>query len=362
MPNDNLARARRERNNEFYTQYADIEREMNAYLEFNPGAFRNMAVLLPCDDPEWSNFTKYFAQNFERLGLRKLVSTSYAPTAAAYSLQPTLFERGSEKFDATKTLSSGKIFTLERDANGDKKIDVNDLEWAYLNGDGDFRSDEVCALRDDSDIVITNPPFSLFSDFLFWIVNAGKKFVIVGNISAVTHPEIFPLISANKMWLGNGFQGGNAYFRPLSEREYASGVYDSETNLVKFRNVVWYTNLDHGRRHEPLILMSQEDNERFSSDRSVRELGYRMYDNYKALEVPRTDAIPSDYHGVMGVPISFLNKYNPEQFEILGISGTGLVPQDLLIKGQSRYDRPYLEGRRKFARILVKHRSVPREN
>jgi hypothetical protein len=322
MPNNNLSSAKSAKNDEFYTQYADIEREMQAYLDYDENVFRNKTVLLPCDDPEWSNFTKYFAQNFRKLGLKKLISTSYAPTAAAHSMQPTLFESESPQFDEAKTHVNGKIFTLDHDNTGDGRIDVNDLKWDYLQGDGDFRSEEITRMRDEADIIVTNPPFSLFRDFLGWIVDANKQFVLIGNMNAITYKEVFPLIMADKMWLGNGFQAGNAYFRPLGEREYATGVFDDKTKLVKFRNVVWFTNIDHGRRHEPLVLMSKADNKRYSKHKEVRGVGYRKYDNYDAIEVPYTDAIPSDHDGVMGVPISFLSKYSPEQFEIVGITKT----------------------------------------
>ena len=289
-------------------------------MDLDKDVFRGKTVLLPCDDPEWSNFTKYFAQNFEVLGLKKLISTSYAPTAAAYAMQPTLFESESPQFDVDKTRDNGKIFTLTRDKTGDARIDVNDLEWEYLKGHGDFRSEEIRKLRDEADVIITNPPFSLFREFLSWVMEANKQFVIIGSMNAITYKEVFPLIRDNKMWLGNGFQAGNAYFRPLAEREYAAGVYDDTTKLVKFRNVVWFTNLDHGRRHQPLALMSAADNKKFSKHKEVKGVGYAKYDNYDAIEVPYTDAIPSDFPGMMGVPISFLAKYNPEQFEILGIT------------------------------------------
>lgn len=322
MANDKLGDAKTVKNDEFYTQFSDIEKEMNAYLDFNPKVFRNKTVLLPCDDPEWSNFTKYFAQNFEKLGLKKLISTSYAPTAEAYSMQPTLFESESPHFDEVKTKSAGKIFTLTRDKTGDGRINVEDLEWKYLKGDGDFRSEEIRKLRDEADFIITNPPFSLFREFLAWIFEAKKQFVIIGSMNSITYKDVFPLIMKNQMWLGNGFQAGNAYFRPLAEREYATGVYDKGTNLVKFRNVVWFTNIDHGRRHEPMGLMTLDDNKKYSSHKEVRGIGYSKYDNYDAIEVPYTDAIPADYPGLMGVPISFLSKYNPDQFEIVGITKT----------------------------------------
>jgi len=320
MANSPLSNAKNAKFDEFYTQYSDIEKEMNAYLDFDANVFRGKTVFLPCDDPEWSNFTKYFAQNFERLGLAKLISTSYAPTAAAHRMQPTIWESSSPQFDPGKTQVNGKIFTLSRDVSGDRRINVDDLEYEYLDGDGDFRSKEVTRLRDEADIIVTNPPFSLFREFLAWIVKGGKKFVIIGSVNAITYKDVFRLLKADKMWLGNGFQSGNAYFKPLSEREYASGVFDSETKLVKFRNVVWYTSLDHGRRHQPLSLMTMEENLRFSKHKDIRgRTAYEKYDNYDAIEVPFTDAIPSDYAGVMGVPISFLDKRSPEQFEIVGV-------------------------------------------
>jgi len=346
MANKNLGNAKTAKNDEFYTQFADIEREMNAYLEYDENVFRDKTVLLPCDDPEWSNFTKYFAQNFKKLGLKKLISTSYAPTAVAYSLQPTLFETESPQFDQSRTQSNGKIFTLYRDKNADDRFDVDDLEWEYLEGDGDFRSDEICSLRDEADIVITNPPFSLFREFLEWVVEAQKLFVMIGNMNAITYKETFRLIQSDRLWLGNGFQSGNAFFRPMSERDYAAGVYDDATNLVKFRNVVWYTSLDHGRRHQPLALMTEADNKKFSKHKEVNGVGYKKYDNYDAIDVPFTDAIPNDYPGVMGVPISFLSKYNPEQFERVKFR-----------HGDDGKDLRFSDGNSPYFRILIKHRS-----
>lgn len=324
MANESLSAAKAAKNDEFYTQYYDIEREINAYLEFDPDVFRGKIVLLPCDDPEWSNFTLYFAQHFQTLGLKKLISTSYAPESKKYKTpyQPSLFEQDAPQFDPNKTSIRGKIFVLDHDIDGDGRIDFHDLEWRYLDGDGDFRSDEVTRLRDEADIIVTNPPFSLFREFLAWIVEADKKFVIIGNMNALTYREVFPLIKDNKIWLGNGFHNGNAYFRPVGEREYASGVKDDTTGLVKFRNCCWFTNLDHGRRHQPLSLMTMEENIMYSKHKDIRGKGYAHYDNYDAIEVPYTDAIPSDYDGAMGVPITFLDKYCPDQFEILGITKT----------------------------------------
>ncbi|MDY3884467.1 adenine-specific methyltransferase EcoRI family protein, partial [Porphyromonas somerae] len=286
--------------------------------------FRDKTVLLPCDDPEWSEFTRYFAQRFGELGLRKLISTSYAPESKRLSApQPlTLFEQESPQYDPEKSRVRGKIFTLSEDITHDGKIDFNDLQWSYLEGDGDFRSEEVCRLRDEADIIITNPPFSLFRDFIDWIFEARKQFLIIGNMNAITYKNVFPRIAANEMWLGNGFQSGNAFFKVSSAEGYAEGVFNEETGLVKFRNCHWYTNLEHGRRHEPLQLSTIEGNLRYSRHKEIKgksfEEAYPKYDNYDAIEVGFTDAIPSDYSGVMGVPISFLDKYCPEQFEIVG--------------------------------------------
>ena len=322
MGNTKLTAAKRAKFDEFYTQYSDIEKEISAYLDFNPDVFRGKTVLLPCDDPEWSNFTKYFAQNFEKFGLKKLISTSYATESKTYKngYQPTLFEKSDPQYDAVKTTKNGKIFTLTHDRTGDQKIDVDDLEWHYLEGDGDFRSDEIKKLRDESDFIITNPPFSWFREFLAWIIEADKQFVIIGNLNAITYKEVFPLIKNDELWLGNGFHAGNAYFSTPYTNEYAEGVYNPDTGLVKFRNVCWFTNIDHGRRHQPLPLMTMADNLKFSKHKAIKgKKSYDHYDNYDAIEVPFTDAIPSDYDGVMGVPISFLDKYSPDQFQIVGM-------------------------------------------
>ncbi len=322
MANQSLYEAKTAKNDEFYTQYADIQREVNAYLEYEADLFKGKTVLLPCDDPEWSNFTRFFAQNFENLGIKKLISTSYAPNSKPSNIpyQLTLFETDNAGYDEEKTRSNGKIFTLTRDSNKSGNIDIEDLEWHYLEGDGDFRSEEIKALRDEADFIITNPPFSLFREFLAWIMEAEKQFIIIGNQNAITYKEVFPLIKQNKIWLGNGFNGGNAFFKIPFAADYATGVYDENTGLVKFRNCNWFTNIEHGRRHHPLQLMTMADNLKFSKHKEIRENGYKTYDNYNAIEVPFTDSIPSDYEGIMGVPISFLDKYCPEQFEILGIT------------------------------------------
>jgi len=331
MPNSNLTEAKRAKNDEFYTQYADIEKEMNAYLEFNPDVFRGKTILLPCDDPEWSNFTKYFAQNFERFGLKKLISTSYAVESKTYkgTYQPTLFETQAPYYDEVKTVKNGKSFTLTQDKTGDHHVNVEDLEWQYLQGDGDFRSAEIKALRDEADIIITNPPFSLFREFLAWIVEANKLFVIIGNMNTITTKDVFPLVKENKLWLGATGNGSDMVFAVPAGTEVAESDRQKAARLgyigdyTRLGNSCWFTNLDHGRRHQPLPLMTIADNLKYSKHKEIKgKESYDVYDNYDAIEVPFTDAIPSDYDGVMGVPVSFLDKYSPDQFEIVGITKT----------------------------------------
>ena len=326
MAKAELNAAKTAKKDEFYTQYSDIEKEMNAYLEYDENVFRDKTILLPCDDPEWSNFTKYFAQNFQKFGLRKLISTSYAPSARTLREQPTLFETQSPVFDEETSNLKGKIYTVSRDINNDRKIDVNDLEWDYLKGDGDFRSPELARLRDEADIIVTNPPFSLFRDFLAWIIEGEKKFVILGNVNAVTYKEVFPLIKADRLWLGPTITSGDREFQVPSSYPLAaasSRIDDDGNRFIRVKGVRWFTCLDHGRRHQPLALMTMDENKKFSKHKEVNGFGYRTYDNYDAIEIPYTDAIPSDYEGVMGVPITFLDKYSPEQFEILGATQRG---------------------------------------
>ena len=341
MANKTLTKAKAAKNDEFYTQFYDIETEMEAYLDYNRDVFSGKTVLLPCDDPEWSNFTRYFAQNFETLGLKKLISTSYAPESKKYKCgyQLSLFETESPKFDKDKTKTHGKIFVLTEDTTGDGVTNLDDLQWDYLEGDGDFRSKEVTKLRDEADIIITNPPFSLFREFVAWIMEANKEFVIIGNQNAITYKEIFPLLMNNQIWLGNGFKGGNAFFRVVEDRDYASGVYDKTTGLVKFRNCCWFTNIDHGRRHQPLRLMTEAENIRFSKHKEIKGRGYTKYDNYDAIEVNYYDAIPSDYDGIMGVSVTYLDKYCPEQFEIVGITKTWYGMANKVYPKQTQVDK-----------------------
>lgn len=335
MGNANLTEAKRAKNDEFYTQYADIEAEMNAYCEYDHDVFRGKTILCPCDDPEWSNFTRYFAANFTRLGLRKLISTSYAKGAA--NRQPTLFELESPQYDAGKHETRGRIYTLTSDMNRNGSIDIDDLKWDYLQGDGDFRSEEVTQLRDEADFIITNPAFSTLRFFISWILDGDKKFIIIGNQNAITYKEVFPLLRDNRIWLGPGFPGGAAYFKSPYEDTATSSQH--REGYIRVSGVCWFTNVDHGLRHQPLKLDTMAHNLKYNRKlkKKLESYGtdmYPMYDNYNAIEVPYTDAIPSDYMGVMGVPITFLDKYCPEQFEIVG-ARKGADGRDLSIERES---------------------------
>lgn len=357
--NTNLGDARKAKYDEFYTQYVDIEREINAYLEYDPNAFRDKTVLLPCDDPEWSNFTKYFAQRFEALGVKKLISTSYAPNSkgVGLNLQPTLFELESSTFDESKTSTRGKIFEISKDLTGDRKIDIEDLQWRYLEGDGDFRSVEIRRLRDEADIIITNPPFSLFREFLAWILEAEKQFVILGNVNAVTSRDIFPLIQEGKVWLGVTRTGvGSMWFEVSEDAPEKTGQkYVDGKRFQTVGSSAWFTNLDHGRRHNPLQLMSKSDNEKYGPI-SIRERGYLEYDNYLAIDVPNVDAIPADYLGAMGVPITFLSKHNPEQFEILDANNFRKPHQREKTSGLIKDADGSVQGVNRYVRILIRNR------
>ena len=354
MANSNLKEAKAAKNDEFYTQFYDIEIEMNAYLEYDPNVFRGKTILLPCDDPEWSNFTRFFAAKFDELGLKKLVSTSYAPESKRYKTpyQPSLFEQDAPQFDKSKTSVKGKIFVLEQDKSGDGRINIDDLEWEYLDGDGDFRSKEVTKLRDEADFIITNPPFSLFRDFLAWIMEGGKRFAVIGNMNAITYKEVFPLIKNNQIWLGATGNGNDMVFGVPEgakvddkDRQKAAKL-GYVGNYTRLGNSCWFTSIEHGRRHQPLSLMTMADNLRYSKHKEVRgKTTYAHYDNYDAIEVPFTDAIPSDYDGVMGVPISFLIKYCPEQFEILGATESeGKGFSNNLWKINSNVAQPLVNG------------------
>ena len=326
----NLKNARRAKNDEFYTQYVDIQKEIEGYLEYNPDVFRDKVVYCNCDDPFESNFFRYFVLNFNKLGLKQLITTSYKPSPVA-NTQLGLF--GDDK---TLTKSKGRpkvtankfIINEVHDIDGDGEFNLQDVakqlkanknnEWMPLEDDGDFRSDECINLLKQSDIVITNPPFSLFREYLKQLMDYETNFVIIGNMNAITYKEVFPLIKDNKIWLGAGKNDGrNVWYQIPDNYE----KFHKEENGKKYAFVagtIWFTNLDHGRRHQPLPLMTTTEVIKFGAKKS-----FEKYDNYNAIEVPLVKYIPSDYDGVMGVPISFLSKYNPDQFEILGATQRG---------------------------------------
>ena len=372
MANENLTKAKKEKNDEFYTQYNDIQKEIEAYVDFDKNVFRGKIVYCNCDDPFESNFFKYFVLNFKKLGLKRLITTSYKPSPVA-NTQLELFgdNKTQKKLKGRQKITANKfIINKVYDLDGDGEFNLKDIakqlkankqnEWSPLEGDGDFRSEECIYLLKQADIVVTNPPFSLFREYVKQIFENGKMFIIIGSMNAITYKEIFPLIKNNKLWLGNGFSAGNAYFYTPNTRDFASGVYDTKTGLVKFRNVCWFTNLDHGKRHKPLNLQTMKDNLKFSKHKEIKgKKAYDKYDNYDAIEVPFTDSIPSDYKGVMGVPISFLDKFNPDQFEILGSDYNikeGLLPELVNSKWRGKLDRGYVNNQRLFTRIFIKHK------
>lgn len=264
---DVLTTAKAQNKNEFYTQYEDIEKEVNAYIEYNPDVFRDKVILLPCDDPEWSNFTKYFAANFERLGIKKLISTSYAQGWSNYH-QITLFELESPQYDETKHKAHGKKFVLERDVDGSGRIDQKDIEWEYLEGDGDFTSEEVTKLRDEADIIITNPPFNtMFHEFFEWIMESGKKFLFIASINSITFVDVFPRIRNGEVWVGTGMgRWISGFIVPDDYELYGTEARMNEKGkkIISTNNCLWYTNLDHGKRHEPLTLMTMSDNLKYN--------------------------------------------------------------------------------------------------
>jgi len=336
MANSNLFNAKKAKNDEFYTQYADIQKEIEAYLEYNPDVFRGKVVYCNCDDPFESNFFRYFVLNFNRLGLKQLITTSYKPSPVA-NTQLGLFTeyKALTKSKGRPKVTANKFIINEaHDIDGDGEFNLKDVakqlkankhnEWAPLRGDGDFRSDECINLLKQSDIVVTNPPFSLFREYVKQLFDYNKKFVIIGNMNAITYKEIFPLIKANSLWLGATGNGSDMVFAVPNGSEIAESDRQKAARLgyvgdyTRLGNSCWFTNLDHGRRHKPLPLMTRADIIKFSTKKP-----FEKYDNYNVIEVPQVKNIPSDYDGIMGVPISFLDKYNPDQFEILGATQRG---------------------------------------
>ena len=359
--NNNLHNAKRAKQDEFYTQWIDIEREMNAYLEYDPDVFRGKTVLLPCDDPGWSNFTKYFAERFEYLGIKKLISTSYAPKAnlegAFYEEEDAVIQAA--HYDPALDYERGKIFVLDgTDLNADGRVDKSDFRWEYLAGDGDFRSDEVTALRDEADIVVTNPPYSLFREFIVWLVEGNVEFTVIGNFNSITHKEIFPLIQDNRLWLGQPVPRGSMWFTipdnmvdSISKRDKTCFRIEDGQAQAR-RPACWFTNIEHGRRHEPLRLMSMKENQKYNKQIIANANSYKQYDNYDAIEVPVVAGIPNDYVDVMGVPISFLDKYCPEQFEIVGCSYNYGRPEGW---DESISMSGTIDGNSVYKRILIRH-------
>ena len=314
--NRNLTAAKNNKKDEFYTQLPDIERELKHYKKH----FKNKVVYCNCDDPRVSNFFHYFSYNFERLGLKKLITTCYQ----------------SQSMDLFSEHESEQAIYLEYegDKNKNYKPDPEEIGIKHLKGDGDFRSPESIALLKQADIVVTNPPFSLFREYVAQLIEHDKKFVIVGHQNAITYKEIFPLIKENKMWLGFGFKGGAAHFINEHYEDYATAGNHKE-GMIRVSGVVWYTNIDLNKRHEDLILYNPYTPE-----------DYQQYDNYNAINIDKVAEIPLDYKGEMGVPITFMYKYNPEQFEIIKFR-KGNDDRDLSINGKCPYFR-----------IIIKHKRL----
>lgn len=381
MANKNLINAKKVKNDEFYTQYNDIQKEVAAYLEYNPNVFRDKIVYCNCDDPFESNFFRYFVLNFNNLGLKKLITTSYKPSPVA-NTQLELFgdDKTLPKAKGRPKITANKFIINEvKDLDGDGEFNLKDVakqlrenknnEWVPLEEDGDFRSDECIELLKQSDIVVTNPPFSLFREYIKQLIDFDKKFLIIGNMSVITGKELFPLIKNNKLWLGNKTSSQQMFLE--APKEYTQRVMANKPQgmwwrvidgkpLVGIHTALWFTNLDHGRRHQRLPLMTMAENLKYSKHKEIKgKKSYDKYDNYDAIEVPFTDSIPSDYEGVMGVPISFLDKYNPEQFEILGSDYNvkeGLLPELVNTRWKGKMDRGYIKNRRLFTRILIRHK------
>jgi len=336
MANKNLTNAKKAKNDEFYTQFSDIQKEVESYLEYDPNTFKGKVVYSNCDDPFESNFFRYFVLNFDRLGLKRIISTSYKPSPVANS-QLGLFgdDKTLPKLKGRPKITANKFIINEvGDIDGDGSFTLEDIakqlkanknnEWTPLEGEGDFRSDECVELLKQSDIVVTNPPFSLFREYVRQLFDHNKKFVIIGNMNAITYKEIFPMIKANKLWLGVTGNSSDMVFAvpdgidiAESDRQKAARL-GYIGNYTRLGNSCWFTNIDHGRRHKPLPLMTEADVLKFGTKKP-----FLKYDNYDAIEVSHVKHIPNDHKGVMGVPISFLDKYNPEQFEILGATQRG---------------------------------------
>ena len=325
-----LSKARKQKKDEFYTQLSDIENELRHYKEH----FRGKTVLCNCDDPRVSNFFHYFAYQFEALGLKRLITTCYK------NQTPDLFSQ----HDCERAIS----LVYDGDKNGNRVPDPEEIGIHELQGDGDFRSPECIELLMQADIVVTNPPFSLFREYVGELVRHEKKFLILGNVNAITYKEVFPLIQDNQLWLGASIHSGDREFGvPLDYPLESIGFrIDSDGNrFIRVKGVRWFTNLDYHERHEDIILYktyNPTDNPR--------------YDNYDAIEVGKTGDIPMDYDGLMGVPITFLDKYNPAQFEIVGCSDNGAVPDEYKLPHFKKHNEPFVNGQKVYKRIFIRRR------
>jgi hypothetical protein len=343
MRGQRLNRQQKEKNVEFYTLYHYIEKEINIYYEYDKDVFRDKVIYCNCDNPYKSNFAKYFVLNFKKFGLKRLIATCYKKDSKGLKL---VVNETNDIFESLDASLVGIVNRLVRNKNN---------ELTTLNGNGDFRSDECVELLKQSDIIITNPPFSLLHEFFKLLFLYEKKFLIVGNLNAVTYTGVFSQIKQNKMWLGHSTRGGNMIFLVSDEYNLYSKNYfvdDNGNKYIKIDAIRWFTNLEHGKQPKPLRLKTMQYNLKHNKKIQKNPNAYKKYDNYDAIEVPYTDAIPSDYEGVMGVPISFLDKYNPDQFEILG-STRGIYQDPNKIYGRS----PYINGKEVFNRIFIKHKN-----
>lgn len=338
--NKNLHNAKKVKQDEFYTQLSDIEKEMNSYIDYNPNVFKNKTILLPCDSPDTSNFTKFFIEHFIELGIKKLISTSYAPKSnidKQINQQENILSN--DKNDNTNYPNRGKVLILDKNnIHNDTKINIENFSWNYLKGDGDFRSEEVTSFRNNADMVITNPPFSLFREFVTWLIEGTVEFSIIGTMNAITYKEVFPLIRENKMWLGLSGIKSVTYEVPIIGDCEKPQFERNGKRYQSLRNTCWFSNICHGGINEPLQLMTMSENLQHNKQIIKNLNSYKKYDNYDAIEVPVVSGIPSDYDGVMGVPISFMDKYNPEQFEIIGIAKRGAGDISLRTRTYTKQD------------------------
>lgn len=329
MANENggLNTAKRNKKDEFYTQISDIERELSHYRHH----FKGKVVYCNCDDPYVSAFFEYFTKNFVFLGLKKLITTCYK----------------SQRVELFSQNDSEQAIKLEYTGGAPNSLpNPDDIGITPLEGDGDFRSQECINILKEADIVVTNPPFSLFTEYVGQLDDFDKKFIIVGHQNAITYKNIFPLIQTNKMWLGYGFKGNAAHFLAPHYEDVASSSQHKE-GMIRVSGVVWYTNLDHNKRHEEIILV-----QRYHGN----EAAYPRYDNYDAIEVSKSQNIPMDFEGVMGVPITFLTKYNPDQFEIVGATeseGKGFSAG--LWKASSKIAQAAVNGQRVYKRLFIRN-------